>query len=162
MNDLQDLQDLDALARRYERALLAYGQRRLADRMDAEELVQETLVRLWRMRDRFDPARGTVDALVFTIASRVLVDVLRRRRPVVDLTVEHDRPERDHAEATEAALVVRGALATLSEDHRRVVELAWFEGLTQPQIADRLGIALGTVKTRSMWALRNLRESVAM
>ena len=158
---LEDLHDIEALVRRYERPLLAYGHRRLADRMDVEELVQETLVRLWRMGDRFDPALGSVDGMVFTIASRVLIDILRRRRPTEALVAGHEPALRDHSEATEAALVVRGALATLSADHRAVVELAYFDGLSQRQIADRLGIALGTVKTRSMWALRNLRASVA-
>ena len=158
---LADLHDLDALARRYERPLRAYGGRRLADHRDVDELVQETLVRLWRMGDRFDPARGTVDGMVFTIASRVLVDILRRRRPTEALGEAHEPAQRDHAEATEAALVVRVALASLSADHRQVVELAYFDGLSQPQIADRLGLALGTVKTRTMWALRNLHAALA-
>lgn len=158
---LEDLHDPVALARRYERPLRTYGRRRLADHRDVEELVQETLVRLWRMGDRFDPARGTVDGVVFTIASRVLVDLLRRRRPTAALPADHEPALRDHADAVEAALVVRGALATLSPDHRQVVELAWFDGLSQRQIADRLGIALGTVKTRSMWALRHLQVAVA-
>lgn len=160
-DDLHDLCDVAALARRYGRPLRAYGRRRLADHMDVEELVQETLVRLWRMGDRFDPSRGTVDGMVFTIASRVLVDLLRRRRPTVVLAPDHERTQRDHSDAVDAALVVRGALATLSPDHREVVELAYFDGLSQRQIADRLGIALGTVKTRAMWAMRNLQGAVA-
>lgn len=161
-HDPHDLHDVAALARRYGRPLRAYGHRRLSDHMDVEELVQETLVRLWRMGERFDPTRGTVDGMVFTIASRVLVDILRRRRPTVALAPDHELAQRDHSDAVDAALVVRGALATLSADHREVVELAYFDGLSQRQIADRLGVALGTVKTRAMWAMRNLQGAVSL
>lgn len=154
--DLTDLDDVVALYRRYERPLLAFALRRLDDRMDAEELVQETLVRLWRAAPRFDRSKGSVDCLVFTIAARVLVDILRRRRP------ERRVPERethvaDHADRTDAMLTVRQGMATLTPEHREVLELAYYRGLSQREIAGTLGIALGTVKTRTWWALRHLQ-----
>jgi RNA polymerase sigma-70 factor (ECF subfamily) len=159
-----DRQALDELFRRYERTLLAYAQRRLADRMDAEELVQETILRMWRMAERFDPTKGSVDCLVFTLASRVLADLFRRRsrRVVTDeLGTPDEHTIGDHADSADMSLQVRGALARLSADHRAVLELAYYRGMSQREVAAHLGIPLGTVKTRTYWALRAMQTALA-
>ena len=156
-------QAMAVLYRRYERPLLSYARRRLDDRMRAEELVQETMTRLWRMADRFDPDRGNLDALVFTIASRVAIDIVRRQQRSFGLTFHepvHDVVWHDPAPAREVVLAVRDALKTLSPDHRTVIELAYFGGFSQSQIADRLSVPLGTVKTRCYWALRSLHAAL--
>ena len=152
---------LAELYRRYERPLLAYGRRCLDDRMDAEELLQETILGLWKMAPRFDQAKGSVECLAFTIAARVRTDILRRRstRPVscdspVVGTVD------DHGAERDLAVDVRAALSSLSTAHEAVLRLAYFEGLSQPEIAVRLGIPVGTVKTRTYWALRNLHAAL--
>lgn len=149
------------LYRRYERPLLAYARRRLDDRMRAEELVQETMTRLWKMAPRYDASKGTVECVVFTIASRALIDVLRRQQRSLPLAFGDDSPEisiDDPTTARDQCLAVRGALECLSSDHRAVIELAYFGGFSQTQIAERLRIPLGTVKTRTYWALRALHE----
>jgi RNA polymerase sigma-70 factor (ECF subfamily) len=159
--------ECDAVAelyRRYERPLLAYARRRLHDRMAAEELVHETLLGVWRMSGRFDVERGSVDCLVFTIASRVLVDILRRQRrtvPVVELGPGVEPMVDDHAADRASAVAVRAAMAQLSNDHRTVLGLVYFDGLTQREAAAVLGIPLGTVKTRTYWALRALHAALA-
>jgi RNA polymerase sigma-70 factor, ECF subfamily len=156
---------IDELFARYERPLLAYAQRRLDDRMDAEELVQETILRLWRMAGRFDRAKGSVDCLVFTMASRVLADVFRRRGRRVSTTelagVDEASGGLDGTDRTELALVVGAGMATLSADHRAVIELAYWGGLSQSEIAAHLDIPLGTVKTRTYYALRSLQAALA-
>lgn len=142
---------------RYAPRLYGLGVRLLGDRGLAEELVQETFVRLWRGAGRFDPGRGTVRALVFTIARRVAVDLRRRnQRPTSPLP--DDEPAGDDAfEELIAGLDLRDALDSLSDKHREILELCYEGDLTQAQVADRLGVPLGTVKTRTYYALKALK-----
>jgi RNA polymerase sigma-70 factor (ECF subfamily) len=145
---------------RYAPRLYGLGLRLLGDRGLAEELVQETFVRLWRGAGRFDPARGTVRALLFTIARRVAVDLRRRNRgPTVSLPAEETRrePADDEFEQLISGLDLRDALDSLSDKHREILELCYEGDLTQTQVADRLGVPLGTVKTRTYYALRALK-----
>ncbi len=151
------------LYRRYERPLLAYARRRLDDRMRAEELVQETMTRLWTMADRFDSGRGNIDALVFTIASRVAIDIVRRQQRSIGLARHEpvsDPAWVDPTSSREVVMAVREALATLSAEHRTVIELSYFGGFSQSQVAARLGVPLGTIKTRCYWALRALHTAL--
>ena len=126
----------------------------------AEDLVQETFVRLWRSAHRYDRSRSSVRTFVFTLARRAAIDLWRRRG--VAVPHELSEPEAEGAAGNEAfeqlllRLAVGEALAELSPAHREVLELAYREDLTQAQIAERLGIPLGTVKTRAMHALRAL------
>ena len=149
---------LRTLYRRYERRLYGFGLRLLGDRGLAEELVQETFVRLWRSSPRFDPGRGTVRALLFTIARRVAVD-LRRRPSSRAFAAEVEDAEAFDARADDVLLsvTVRDAMMSLSPAHREVLELIYDEDLRLADIATRLGLPLGTVKTRSFYALRALR-----
>jgi RNA polymerase sigma-70 factor (ECF subfamily) len=141
---------------RYASRLYGLGLRLLGDRGLAEELVQETFVRLWRGAGRFDPSRGTVRALLFTIARRVAVDLRRRHRVTVALPDE-DVAEEDAFDQVIAGLDFRNALESLSAKHREVLELCYDGDLTQSQIADRLDLPLGTVKTRTFYALKALK-----
>jgi RNA polymerase sigma-70 factor (ECF subfamily) len=152
---------LPELYRRYERRLYGLGLRLLGDRGLAEELVQETFVRVWRTADRFDPGRGTVPAFVFAIARRLAIDLWRRpsSRPL-----EH---EAEPAGTPDAAfdqvllqVAVRDALDSLTAAHRQVLELSYRSDLTQTEIARRLGISVGTVKSRSYHALRAFQRAV--
>jgi RNA polymerase sigma-70 factor (ECF subfamily) len=151
---------LAELYRLYSARLYGLGLRLVGDRGMAEELVQETFLRLWRSAERFDPERGTVRTFVFTIARRVAVDLLRRRasRPLV--TGEPDESAVLDDEAFDALLLrldVRDALDSLSAKHREVLELMLDEDLGRAEIAARLGIPVGTVKTRAFYGLRALR-----
>ena len=149
---------LAELYRRYEGRLYGLGLRLLGDAGLAEELVQETFVRLWRRADRFEASRGTVSTFLYAIARRIAIDLWRRPssrplEPQPDLeTVTPDAIER-----VLVGLTVRDALDSLSEAHREVLELSYTQDLTQSQIAHRLGLPLGTVKTRTYYALRALK-----
>ena len=153
-------QSLSALYSAYGRQIYGLGVHLLRDAGLAEDLVQETFIRLWRSAHRYDSTRSSVRTFVFTLARRAAVDLWRRR----GVAVPHElvEPEAEGAAGNEAfehlllRLAVGEALAELSPAHREVLELAYREDLTQAQIAERLGIPLGTVKTRSMHALRAL------
>ena len=152
---------LPELYRRYERRLFGLGIRLLGDAGLAEELVQETFLRVWRTADRFDPSRGTVTAFVLTIARRLAIDLWRR---------PSSRPFRSAAETADGVeetidrlllqLAVRDALDSLPPAHREVLELSYHGDLTQAEVASRLGIPLGTVKSRAYHALRAFRRAV--
>jgi RNA polymerase sigma-70 factor, ECF subfamily len=152
---------LQWLYRRYEGRLYGYGLRRLGDPGLAEELVQETFLRLWQSSKRFDPERGTVRAFLFTIARRVAADLWRRP------SSRTLGPELGDAGAVEGAadqvllaVTVRDAMMSLSPAHREVLELVYDEDLKLAQIAARLDVPLGTVKTRAHHALRALRRAL--
>jgi RNA polymerase sigma-70 factor, ECF subfamily len=150
------------LYRRYERRLFGFGLRLLGGNSGlAEELVQESFTRLWQGARRFDPARGSVRALLFTIARRVAVDLLRRP------SSRAFAPELDDIEGFDAladevllAVTIRDAMMSLSPVHREVLELIYDEDLKLGEIACKLDVPLGTVKTRAFYALRAMRGAL--
>lgn len=151
-----------ALYGRYGPRLYGLGLRLLGDRGLAEEMVQETFVRLWRGAERFDPDKGSVRAYTYTIARRVAIDIRRRvsSRPLgTDEGFEGLSSEMDDGEfeALILGLDVRDGLHSLSPKHREILELHFDHDLSQPQVAERLGIPLGTVKTRTYYGLRALK-----
>lgn len=149
---------LAELYRRYEGRLYGLGLRLLGDSGLAEELVQETFVRLWRRADRFDEQRGSASAFIFAVARRIAIDLWRRpsSRPLLSES-DPDMATPDAIERVLIGLTVRDALESLSAAHREVLELSYTQDLTQTQIAERLGLPLGTVKTRTYYALRALK-----
>lgn len=148
----------------YGARLSGLGMRLLGDPGMAEEMVQDTFVRLWRAAPTFDAARGSVRTFVFTIARRAAIDLRRRpssrplRRTPTALEIDglRDRGD-DEFDRLITSLEVRDALDTLSDKHRETLMLHYETDLTQPQIARRLGVPVGTVKTRTHYALRALR-----
>jgi RNA polymerase sigma-70 factor, ECF subfamily len=151
---------LHELYRRYSGRVYGLGVQLLGDRGLAEELVQEAFVRVWRTAGRFDPDRGSAATFVFTIARRLAIDLWRRpssRQAAPEATTE---PDDDQVDRLLVGLDVRDALDSLSDAHRRVLELSYRDQLKQTEIAERLGIPLGTVKTRSYHALRSLRAAL--
>lgn len=159
--DGDDGRAIRALYHRYEARLYGFGLRLLGDGGLAEELVQESFVRLWQGAARFDPARGTVRGLLFTIARRVAIDL--HRRP----SSRAFAPELEEAGAFDAradqvllAVTVRDAMMSLSAVHREVLELIYDEDLKLSDIAVKLDVPLGTVKTRAFYALRAMRDAL--
>jgi RNA polymerase sigma-70 factor (ECF subfamily) len=162
----------DAFEVVYERhATVAYSlaHRMTGTRPQAEDVVQEAFLSIWRSGARYDRARGSVRTWILGIVHHRAVDQLRRssvhdRRRAGDEGLSERLPagERTDVEAArrEEAREVRDALVTLPDDQRRVVELAYFGGFTHSEIATMLGEPLGTVKGRMRLGLGKLRASL--
>jgi RNA polymerase sigma-70 factor, ECF subfamily len=165
--------EANALAELYDRharPVYSLALRILGDTADAEDAVQETFSQAWRQSKRYDPRRGTVAAWLLTIARTRAIDRLRARQARPDGTpTEWDptsivdtgapAPELQLASAERTARV-RAVLSELPLLQRVAIELAYYEGLTHTQIAERLEQPLGTVKTRIRLGLIKMREAL--
>jgi RNA polymerase sigma-70 factor (ECF subfamily) len=164
--------DRDAFSRFYDLlAPIAFGliRRVLRDPEAAAEVLQEVFWQVWREAHQYDPGRGSPEAWLVMRAKTRAIDRLRsiRRRDrtfvaPVDESVARssDESAENPAVMAEDRTLVRTALAQLPEPQRRVIELAFFDGLTQSEIATRLGEPLGTVKTRARLGLERLRGAL--
>ncbi|UJW30856.1 sigma-70 family RNA polymerase sigma factor [Saccharothrix sp. AJ9571] len=144
------------------RALLAYATRLTGDRAAAEDVVQETLVRAWRNPDVLVNGKGSVRGWLLTVARNIITDRFRAKsaRPAEVPEVPEKPPvQRDHADSVVDSVVVLEALDQLSADHRDVLVKIYFEGRSVSEAAAALGVAPGTVKSRSHYALRTLRNT---
>jgi RNA polymerase sigma factor (sigma-70 family) len=135
--------------------------RRFVPRDEAEDVLQRVFYEVWRNRDRYDPTRS-LEAWVLGIARKRAIDRLRRQHrtivPIEELRDIAGDDGRELAERYARALQVRGALERLPREQREVLTLAYFGDLTQTEIADRLGLPLGTVKARTFRGLRRLAD----
>jgi len=133
---------------------------------DAEDLLQEVFVQVWHQANRYSEERGSPEAWIINIARSRAIDKLRARRRMEKNFVLTDDPARaestenveSSAAESETKLTMNSALANLPEAQRRVLELAYFDGLSQTEIADRLKEPLGTVKTRMRSGIQRLRS----
>lgn len=132
----------------------------------AEELVQEVMITVWRKAGQFDASKASVSTWIFTIARNRRIDALRRQaRPEPDAADPAFQPEPQadaQAEISSASrdARVRQALEALSDDQRRVVSMAFFAGLSHNEIAEQLGAPLGTVKSRLRLAFLRLKDAL--
>lgn len=152
--------------------VFTYCSRAVGDREQAADIAQETFVSAWRSRDRFDPEKGTLAGWLLGIAKYRVLDAFRSARRVptpVDTTVTdstaddshpHSPAGRPDADALADRLLVAHALGALPPMARQVVELAFWSDLTQVEIADRLDLPLGTVKSHMRRALLRLRADL--
>jgi RNA polymerase sigma-70 factor, ECF subfamily len=160
-----DAQALASLYDRYGSVLLALGQRILGSPREAEDLLHDVFLEVWRRAADYDRGRGTVRAwLMMRMRSRALDRKRAQGRTRVVLAEDGRLPEAD-AGGEDPALapdreVVRKAVAKLPPDQRAVLELGYFEGLTSSEIAERIEIPVGTVKSRVARGLAQLRADI--
>ncbi|MBV8729686.1 MAG: sigma-70 family RNA polymerase sigma factor [Acidobacteriia bacterium] len=163
--------DPNALAELYDRyGRLAYSLilRVVRDTGVAEDIVQETFLRVWNRVQGFDAERGAIGPWLLAVARNRAIDYLRsttgRARNTLELeTTEHPSLYKDMEKdllTADKARRVKAAMQKLSPNHRQVIELAYFEGLSQTEMAERMGQPLGTVKTWVRAALKNLRDEL--
>ncbi len=165
----RDPRALAELYDRYGRLVYALILRVVRDVGAAEDLVQETFLRVWTRAQAFDARKGSIGPWLLAVARYRAIDYLRsaggRERHSLELE-ETDHPSlftgMEHGIlASDRARRVKAAVEKLSATERQVIELAYFEGLTQIEMAERMGQPLGTVKTWVRSALKNLREQIA-
>ena len=163
-----DLGALDQLYEHYGAMSFSIAYRITGDRSAAEDVVQEAFLGAWRNAGRYSGARGSVRTWLLSIVHHRAIDAVRRRRPTSELP-EGDAglPDTLTLPDTWTEVVVgldraaiRGAIGQLSAVQREAIELAYFNGLTQTEIAERTGVPLGTVKGRLRLGLQSLRAAM--
>lgn len=162
-------QDREAFSQLYDRfstLVYSFAMRMLRVPQDAEDLLQEVFVQVWHQAGRYDEERGSPEAWIMNITRSRAIDKLRSKRRMEKSFVLTDDPARaestenveSSAAESETRLTMNSALANLPEGQRRVLELAYFDGLSQTEIAGRLKEPLGTVKTRMRSGIHRLRD----
>jgi RNA polymerase sigma-70 factor, ECF subfamily len=162
----RDPRGVELLYERYSGIAFALAYRLLGERGGAEDVVQEAFLNVWRQGATYDTRRGTVRTWLLTIVHHRAIDQMRSARSKSSAdTVIDDAMPLPAKEDTWTEVVqgleherVREAMATLPPEQRQVVDLAYYGGYTQSEIAQRVGIPLGTVKGRTRLALDKLRD----
>jgi RNA polymerase sigma-70 factor, ECF subfamily len=165
----RDADAADALYRRFAGRIYGLGIVMLGNDAAAQDLVQDTFVKLWRSADRYDRSRGKLETWVLLMARSLAIDAIRRR--VLEArTLDHvDRPaEADEGPGPDDQVVIldltaraRRAMSSLPPEQRAALELAYLGGKTSAEISDLEGIPVGTAKTRIRAALLRLRDAMA-
>ena len=156
----RDREAFETLYGRYVRSVFGLALRRLGDRGHAEDAVQEAFTAVWRSASTYRPERGAAGGWIYTVARNAIVDRLRRNGLSFDAELpELASPERgpaQQAEDSDVAWRVHRALEDLQPREREVIELAYWSGMSQSEVAEYLHLPLGTVKTRTRSALARL------
>ena len=163
---------LGALYDRWVRSLYSLVLHLLRDPDEAEDVVEETFWQAWRKAGSYEPSKGAVSTWLLTIGRRKALDRLRARKRSREDLLDSDRgfddlPSRSQdpsvdAEGSELKEKVKAALRALPNEQREVLELGYFSGMSQTEIAEATGQPLGTVKTRMRLALQKLREPLSI
>ena len=156
----RDREAFETLYGRYVRPVFGLALRRLGDRGHAEDAVQEAFAAIWRSASTYRPERGAAGGWLYTVARNAIVDRLRRK----GLSADAELPElastepgpAQRAEDSDVAWRVHRALEELRPREREVIELAYWSGMSQSEVAEYLHLPLGTVKTRTRSALAHL------
>jgi len=150
---------LDLIEKEHARAVLAYATTLTGDRAGAEDVLQETMVRAWRHRDSVTAGKGSLRGWLLTVARNLVIDGVRRdrgTRAVASLPATRG----DHADAVVDAVAVAAAVRRLQPAHREILYHVYWRDRSVAQTAAALGIAEGTVKSRSHYALQALRREL--
>lgn len=164
--DRGDVEAFRKLFQSYAPRVKSYMMRQGADAGTAEELAQETLLTVWRKASLYSGEKGSATTWIFTIARNLRIDRLRREVPWQELPDGHDEeassdtPPDEALSEKERGARVQQALTSLPPDQHEVVSLSYIEGLSHSEIAERLGLPLGTVKSRMRLAYQKVRDAV--
>jgi RNA polymerase sigma-70 factor (ECF subfamily) len=151
------------LHRRYGRRLFRFGLKHLGNEGLAQEMVQETFVRLWRTAGRFDAGKASVGTYLYVLARSAAADIYKRpsSRPLISAAeLDEAMPMADSVDQILDSMIIREALESIGPNQAEVIRLAHEEGLTQSEIAKRLNVPLGTVKTRTFHGMRALHTAL--
>jgi RNA polymerase sigma factor (sigma-70 family) len=168
----QDQAALSALYDRYARVLYSVAYKSLNSVEESEEVVLDVFAQVWRIADRYDATKARVDTWLFMITRSRVIDRLRRKQRVPQSTsisepeteIQIPDPGVDPVEAaviSERRTQVMAALQAIPPEQRQVIELAYYQGLSQSEIATQTGLSLGTVKTRIRLGLNKLKGTLA-
>jgi RNA polymerase sigma-70 factor (ECF subfamily) len=160
---------LGELYDRYASMALGTALRVVGDREEAEDIVHDAFVAVWRKIDRFDAGRGSLRAWLMTVVRNRAIDRVRGRRSSIDVDDADERsllrtgpnPTWEEALRNASAVEVRGALDTLPPEQRRAIELAFFEGYTYREVAELMRVPHGTASGRLRLGLAKLRDALA-
>jgi len=160
----RDREAFEIIYGRYVRSVFGLALRRIGDRGHAEDAVQEAFTAIWRSASTYRPERGAAGGWIYTVARNAIVDRLRRNGPSVDaglpeLASEEPGPAQQ-AEDSDVAFRVHRALEELQPREREVIELAYWSGMSQSEVAEYLHLPLGTVKTRTRSGLARLATAL--
>jgi len=166
-----DLRSFEAFYERHSGVLFSTAYKVLNNQADAEDVTQDVFMQIWEKARLFDPARGKPLTWAITLTRNKAIDRVRslqRRLRLKDQVEQEyspnettqDRQPFDDVDAGELGVLVREAIAKLSTEQREAIEMAFFSGLTQQEVADRLGEPLGTVKARIRRGMIKLRDSI--
>ncbi|HTA79436.1 MAG TPA: sigma-70 family RNA polymerase sigma factor [Terracidiphilus sp.] len=159
----KDQTAMGAIFDRYAAMVYSVALRVLRDPGQAEDVMQEIFLQVWNRPDRFTQGRGSLGAWLAVIARNRSIDLLRQRRPTEpceDVVLESGTNLASEVERNTMMTKVRGVLRNLPQEQQKSLELAFFQGLTHAEIAERTGDPLGTVKTRIRAGLAALRKGV--
>jgi RNA polymerase sigma-70 factor (ECF subfamily) len=155
-----------ALHEQYAGLVYSVAYRVLNDQMTAEEVTQDTFMRLWNKAELYDPRKGSFVTWLLTITRRIAIDVLRKqqRDPVVTPAFQDDDSDRWETmlgadENVDLRRTLAAVMQELPNDQRHAIELAYFQGMSHSQIADYLDQPVGTIKTRIRLGMKKLREA---
>jgi RNA polymerase sigma-70 factor (ECF subfamily) len=156
----RDREAFEVLYGRYVRSVFGLALRRLGDRAHAEDAVQEAFTAIWRSASTYRPERGAAGGWIYTVARNAIVDRLRRNGPTADAELPElasaEAGPAQRAEDSDVAFRVHRALEELQPRERQVIELAYWSGMSQSEVAEYLHLPLGTVKTRTRSGLARL------
>ena len=161
----------DDLYRRYSASAYGLAYRITGQQVLAQDVVHDAFMALWRAPEAFDPARGAFRTFFLSLVHHRAVDTVRREERIrarqsrasnLEPVAVEDPAEGviDAADLAERRIEVRAALDTLPPEQRQVLEMAYYDGKTQVQIAEEIAIPIGTVKTRTLAAMRKLRRAL--
>jgi RNA polymerase sigma-70 factor, ECF subfamily len=156
---------------RYSRVLYSFAMKSLNSREESEEVVLDVFSQVWRIADRYVASKGRVDTWLFMVTRSRTIDRLRKRQRTVPsenvfLQLSEIQSEQSGVDPFEDVVIaerreqVLAALKTLPEEQRSVIELAYYQGFSQSEIAQKTGLSLGTIKTRARLGLSKLKSAL--